>query len=73
MHSYELDGRGKVVVVLAAGSVLLVWLLDVALGAADFEPQWWLSHRHYRKDSAHHRQEMPAVKHPATDSAASNL
>ena len=43
MHSYELDGRGKVAVALAAGSVLLVWLLDVALGAVDFEPQWWLS------------------------------
>ena len=43
MHSYELDGRGRVVITLAAGSVLLVWLLDVALGAVDFEPQWWLS------------------------------
>ena len=43
MHSYELYGRGKVVVTLVAGSVLLVWLLDVALGAVDFEPQWWLS------------------------------
>ena len=43
MHSYELDGRGRVTIVLAAGSVLLVWLLDVALGAVDFEPQWWLS------------------------------
>ena len=43
MHSYELYGRGKVVVALVAGSVMLVWLLDVALGAVDFEPQWWLS------------------------------
>ena len=43
MHSYELDGRGKVVVVLAATSVLLVWLLDILLNAVGIEPRWWLS------------------------------
>ena len=43
MHSYDAEGRWRVVVFLAGGSVLLVWLLDVALGAVDFEPQWWLS------------------------------
>ena len=35
MHSYELDGRGRVAVALASGSVLLVWLLDIVLGAVD--------------------------------------
>ncbi len=24
-------------------SVLVVWLLDIGLGAIDFEPEWWLS------------------------------
>lgn len=43
LHSYELEGRGKVTVALAILSVLFVWLLDVALGAADFEPKWWVS------------------------------
>ena len=31
MHSYELDGRGKVAIALAVASVLLVWMLDVML------------------------------------------
>ena len=43
MHSYELDGRGRVVVVLAATSVLLVWLLDTVLNFLGIEPRWWLS------------------------------
>ena len=43
MHSYELDGRGKVAITLAATSVLLVWLLDVMLGFLGIEPRWWLS------------------------------
>ena len=43
MHSYELDGRGKVAITLAASSVLLVWLLDVMLGYLGIEPRWWLS------------------------------
>lgn len=43
MHSYDLEGRGRVVVALAAASVMLVWLLHAGLGAVDYEPQWWLS------------------------------
>ena len=43
MHSYELDGRGRVVVALALVSVILVWLLDMSLNAVGFEPDWWLS------------------------------
>ena len=43
LHSYELEGRGKVNVALAVLSVSLVWLLDVGLSVANFEPQWWVS------------------------------
>ena len=43
MHSYETEGRGRVVVTLAGVSVLMVWLLNVGLDAIDFNPQWWLS------------------------------
>ena len=43
MHPYETEGRTKVVAAIIGISVLLVWLLDVALGLMDFEPQWWLS------------------------------
>ena len=43
MHSYELDGRGKIAIVLAAASVLLVWLSDVILRYLGIEPRWWLS------------------------------
>ena len=43
MHSYELEGRGRVVLALAAISVLMVWALDVGLDAAGYEPRWWLS------------------------------
>ena len=43
LHSYDLEGRGRVAIVIAALSVLLVWLLDVVLGFADFDPDWWLS------------------------------
>lgn len=43
LHSYDLEGRGKVTVALAVLSVLLVWLLDVVLGVANFDPDWWLS------------------------------
>ena len=43
MHSYETEGRGKVVVAIIAVSVLLVWLLHVGLAATNFEPRWWLS------------------------------
>ena len=42
MHAYEVEGHGKVVVALAVISFLAVWLLHEALGAIDFEPQWWL-------------------------------
>ena len=43
MHSYEIEGSGKVVVAITGVSILLVWLLQVGLGAIDFEPEWWLS------------------------------
>ena len=43
LHSYELEGRGKVTVALAVLSVLLVWVLDVGLDFANIEPQWWVS------------------------------
>ena len=43
MHSYEIEGSGRVVVAIAGVSVLLVWLLHVGLGAIDLEPQWWAS------------------------------
>ena len=43
MHSYELDGRGRVAITLAAASVLMVWLLDVMLSSLGIEPRWWLS------------------------------
>ena len=43
MHSYELDGRGKVAIALAVASVLLVWMLDVMLSFLGIEPRWWLS------------------------------
>ncbi len=43
LHSYELEGRGRVTVALVVVSILLVWLLDVALDVANFDPQWWLS------------------------------
>ena len=43
MHSYEVEGRAKVVVSLAVASMLIVWLLHVVLDAIDFQPQWWLS------------------------------
>ena len=43
LHSYDLEGRGKVTVTIALLSVLLVWLLDVVLGIANFDPDWWLS------------------------------
>ena len=43
MHSYELDGRGRVAIALAVVSVFLVWLLDMSLNAVGFEPDWWLS------------------------------
>ena len=43
MHSYEIEGKEKVVVAITGVSVLLVWLVHVGLGAIDFKPQWWLS------------------------------
>ena len=43
MHSYEVEGRGRVVVALALGSILLVWLLHLGLSTIHFQPQWWLS------------------------------
>ena len=43
MHSYEVEGRGRVAVALAVASILMIWLLHVGLDSVDFEPQWWLS------------------------------
>ena len=43
MHSYETEGRGRVVAAITGVSVLLVWLLHLGLGTIDFESQWWLS------------------------------
>ena len=43
MHSYEIEGRGKIVAAITGISILLVWLLHIALGAIDFQPEWWLS------------------------------
>ena len=43
MHSYEIEGQGKVVGALAVASILMIWLLHVMLDAIDFQPQWWLS------------------------------
>ena len=43
MHSYEVEGRGRVVVALAVVSILMIWLLHVVLDAFNFRPQWWLS------------------------------
>ena len=43
MHSYEVEGRGRVAVSLAIASILIIWLLHVVLDAINFDPQWWLS------------------------------
>lgn len=43
MHSYEVEGRGRVAVALAVASILIIWLLHAGLDSVDFEPQWWLS------------------------------
>ena len=43
MHSYDLEGRGRVYITLAVASILPVWLLDVVMGAVNFDPQWWVS------------------------------
>ena len=43
MHSYEVEGRGRVAVALAVASILMIWLLHVGLDSVDFQPQWWLS------------------------------
>ena len=43
MHSYEVEGRGKVIIALAGLGILPVWLLNTGLEAVDLEPQWWVS------------------------------
>ena len=43
MHSYEVEGRGRIAVALAVASILMTWLLHVVLDAINFDPQWWLS------------------------------
>lgn len=43
MHSYDVEGRGRVVAALTVASLLIVWLLHIGLSTIDFKPQWWLS------------------------------
>ena len=43
MHSYDVEGRGRIYTSLAVLSVILVWLLDVGLDRIDIDPLWWLS------------------------------
>ena len=43
MHSYEIEGRGRVAISLAVASILITWFLHAALDAIDIQPQWWLS------------------------------
>ncbi len=42
MHSYDVEGRGRIYAGLAVLSVLLVWLLDFGLESVDVDPPWWL-------------------------------
>ena len=42
MHSYEADGRTRVIIALATVSVLLAWLLNAGLDAVDVELSWWI-------------------------------
>lgn len=42
MHSYEADGRTRVIIALAAVSVLLAWLLNAGLDAVDVQLSWWI-------------------------------
>ena len=43
MHSYDLEGRGRVVVALLVVSVFFVWLLHTGMVTIGFEPPWWAS------------------------------
>ncbi len=43
MHSYETEGRGWAAVSFAVASILIIWLLHLALDAIKFDPQWWVS------------------------------
>ncbi len=43
MHSYDLEGRGRIYAGLAILSVTLVWLLDWSLNFTDVDPPWWFS------------------------------
>ena len=43
MHSYDVEGRGRIYAGLAVLSVVLVWLLDVGLDAISIGSPWWLS------------------------------
>ena len=43
MHSYDLEGRGRVYAGTVVLSVALVWLLDRSLNLASVDPPWWLS------------------------------
>ena len=42
MHSYEADGRTRVIIALAAVSVLLAWLLNAGLDSVDVQLSWWI-------------------------------
>ena len=43
MHHYETDGRARVVIVIFAFSMLLVWILYEGMTTIDFDPPWWVS------------------------------
>ena len=43
MHSYQVEGRGRLAVSITVASILMIWLLHVVLDAISFEPRWWLS------------------------------
>ena len=40
MHSYEIEGRGRVAVALAVASILMIWFFHLVLDSIDFQPEW---------------------------------
>ncbi len=43
MHSYEIEGRKGVFIILATPSFLLVWLVDFTSKAVGIDPPWWIT------------------------------
>ncbi len=43
MHSYEVEGRRRIFVIIAGVSILLVWVFHLLLDTVQFTPEWWLS------------------------------